>query len=110
MAQLLKKCAVREWVVPALWRVKADGVSYHDQRLASDSPRTIPLMSQRIYYEIDGHVRGPISLTQLQLMATSGMLLPQHRLRREDTEEWFLAQSVRGLFPTSRPRCRSAGS
>ncbi len=60
-------------------------------------------MSQRIYYEIDGHVRGPISLTQLQLMATSGMLLPQHRLRREDTEEWFLAQSVRGLFSDVTP-------
>jgi hypothetical protein len=55
-------------------------------------------MSQRIFYEIDGHVRGPISLTQLQLMATSGMLQPHHRLRREDSEQWFVAQTVRGLF------------
>jgi hypothetical protein len=55
-------------------------------------------MSQRIYYEIDGHVRGPISLTQLQLMATSGMIQPHHRLRREDSDQWFVAQTVRGLF------------
>lgn len=55
-------------------------------------------MSQRVYYEIDGHIHGPISLTQLQLMAASGMLQPHHRIRREGAEQWFMAQTVRGLF------------
>lgn len=70
-------------------------------------------MSQRIFYEIDGHVRGPISLTQLQLMATSGMLQPHHRLRREDSEQWFVAQTVRGLFSepvAAAPVTASAGA
>jgi GYF domain 2 len=60
-------------------------------------------MSQRIFYEIDGRVHGPINLTQLQLMAASGMLLPHHRVKREGTELWFPAQNVRGLFTDSTP-------
>ncbi len=62
-------------------------------------------MSQRIFYEVDGRVHGPINLTQLQLMAASGMLLPHHRVKREGTEQWFAAQNVRGLFsdPTPAP-------
>jgi GYF domain 2 len=61
-------------------------------------------MSQRIFYEIDGHVHGPITLTQLQLMAASGMLMPHHRVKREGSEQWFVAQTVQGLFAEPAPQ------
>src|SRR5439155_23401000 len=55
-------------------------------------------MSQRIYYDIDGRLGGPVTFMQLQLMASSGMLQPHHRVRKEETEQWFPARQVKGLF------------
>lgn len=56
------------------------------------------IMAQRIFYEIDGRVGGPVSFVQLQMMATSGMLQEHHRVRLEDTDTWVLAKQVRNLF------------
>src|SRR5260221_6719614 len=58
-------------------------------------------MSQRIYYEVDGKVNGPVTLIQLQLMAAAGTLQPHNRVRKEDSQEWYPARSVKGLFSPS---------
>jgi len=55
-------------------------------------------MAQRIYYDIDGRISGPVSFMQLQLLASSGMLLPHHKVRKEKQEAWLPARQVRGLF------------
>lgn len=55
-------------------------------------------MSQRIYYDIDGRIGGPVTMIQLQLMASSGMLLPHHRVRKDDSDQWYAARQVKGLF------------
>jgi GYF domain 2 len=60
-------------------------------------------MSARWFYEIDGREGGPISTVQLQLMANSGMLQPQHKIRKENSEQWSVAGEVRGLFAPSQP-------
>ena len=55
-------------------------------------------MAHGIFYDVDGRMGGPITLTQLQLMAASGMLMPHHRIRRENADQWYAARSVKGLF------------
>ena len=60
-------------------------------------------MSARWFYEIDGREGGPISTVQLQLMANSGMLQPQHKIRKENSEQWSVAGDVRGLFAPTQP-------
>jgi hypothetical protein len=60
-------------------------------------------MSARWFYEIDGREGGPISTVQLQLMANSGMLQPQHKIRKENSEQWSVAGDVRGLFAPAQP-------
>jgi hypothetical protein len=60
-------------------------------------------MSARWFYEIEGREGGPISTVQLQLMANSGMLQPQHKIRKENSEQWSVAGDVRGLFAPSQP-------
>jgi len=56
------------------------------------------IMAQGIYYDVDGRKGGPVTLIQLQLMASSGMLQPHHRVRREDSDQWLPARQVKGLF------------
>src|SRR5216683_190134 len=58
-------------------------------------------MSNRWFYEIDGQVVGPVEQTRLLLLADSGMLLPHHKVRREDHAGWFSAASIKGLFATA---------
>jgi hypothetical protein len=55
-------------------------------------------MAQGIYYEVDGRISGPVTFIQLQLLATSGMLQPHHRVRKEESDHWFPARQVKGLF------------
>ena len=67
-------------------------------------------MSARWFYEINGREAGPISTVQLQLMANSGMLQPQHKIRKENSDQWSVAGEVRGLFapvPQAYPVSRS---
>src|SRR5262245_31538212 len=56
------------------------------------------VMAQGIYYEVDGRISGPVTFIQLQLLASSGMLQPQHRVRKEDSDHWVPARQVKGLF------------
>jgi len=71
-------------------------------------------MSQQTLYEIEGRVGGPFTLVQLQLMAASGMLRPNDRIRRKGSEELYEARSIRELFspsplvPTAAPRAMSS--
>jgi hypothetical protein len=55
-------------------------------------------MAQGIYYEVDGRISGPVNFIQLQLLASSGMLQPHHRVRKEEADHWFPARQVKGLF------------
>jgi hypothetical protein len=55
-------------------------------------------MAQGIYYDVDGRIGGPVTFLQLQLMASSGMLQPHHRVRKEESDQWFPARQVKGLF------------
>jgi len=55
-------------------------------------------MAQGIYYEVDGRISGPVTFIQLQLLASSGMLQPNHRVRKEESDHWFPARQVKGLF------------
>src|SRR5262245_22316221 len=60
--------------------------------------REVPLMAHGIYYEVDGRTSGPVTFIQLQLLASSGMLQPHHRVRKEESDHWFPARQVKGLF------------
>jgi hypothetical protein len=63
-------------------------------------PREVA-MAQGIYYDVDGRIGGPVSFLQLQLMASSGMLQPHHRVRKEESDQWFPARQVKGLYSPS---------
>lgn len=67
-------------------------------------------MSQRIFYEIDGRVQGPVNYLQLQLLASSGMLQPHHRVRKENDENWFPAKQVKGLFSPAETATAAGGA
>ncbi len=59
-------------------------------------------MSEQWYFDIgDGQTYGPYSLAKLQLWAESGNLMPTHRVRRADSEEWTIAAYVPGLEITT---------
>src|SRR6266571_9477220 len=62
------------------------------------SHRREVIMAQGIYYEVDGRISGPVTFIQLQLLASSGMLQPHHRVRKEESDHWFPARQVKGLF------------
>ncbi len=61
------------------------------------------------YFDIgDGQTYGPYTIDKLQRWAESGNLMPTHRVRRADSEEWTIAAYVPGLelttsAPTSAP-------
>jgi hypothetical protein len=50
------------------------------------------------YYDHDGHVGGPITVSELRQLAASGELLPTDRVRKEGMERWVKARAVKGLF------------
>src|SRR4051812_49445132 len=50
------------------------------------------------YYDHDGRVVGPISVSELRHLAASGQLLPTDRVRKGDMDRWVKARAVKGLF------------
>ncbi len=55
-------------------------------------------MSEQWYFDIgDGQTYGPYTMEKLQAWAESGNLMPTHRVRRADSEEWTIAAYVPGL-------------
>lgn len=54
------------------------------------------------YFDIgDGQTYGPYTMEKLQRWAESGNLMPTHRVRRADSEEWTIAAYVPGLELTT---------
>ena len=59
-------------------------------------------MKDQWYFDIgDGQTYGPCSLEKLKLWAESGDLMPTHRVRRADSEDWTIAAYVPGLEITT---------
>jgi type II secretory ATPase GspE/PulE/Tfp pilus assembly ATPase PilB-like protein len=59
-------------------------------------------MSDQWYFDIgDGQTYGPYSMEKLQAWAEAGNLMPTHRVRRADSEEWTIAAYVPGLELTT---------
>ncbi len=59
-------------------------------------------MNDQWYFEIgDGNTYGPYPLAKLQKWAASGNLMPTHRVRRADGNEWIIAAYVPGLELTT---------
>jgi hypothetical protein len=52
----------------------------------------------RWFYDRDGHVNGPVSVSELRQLAASGELLPTDQVRKEDMDRWVKAKAVKGLF------------
>src|SRR4051812_18187878 len=50
------------------------------------------------YYDHDGQVVGPVSVSELRHLAASGGLLPTDRVRKGDMDRWVKARAVKGLF------------
>jgi type II secretory ATPase GspE/PulE/Tfp pilus assembly ATPase PilB-like protein len=58
-------------------------------------------MVDQWYFEIgDGHTYGPYSMEKLQKWASTGDLMPTHRVRHAETTEWIIAAYVPGLEQT----------
>lgn len=58
-------------------------------------------MSDQWYFEIgDGQTYGPFPLEKLRKWAAAGNLMPTHRVRRADSNEWTIAAYVPGLEVT----------
>jgi type II secretory ATPase GspE/PulE/Tfp pilus assembly ATPase PilB-like protein len=59
-------------------------------------------MLDQWYFEIgDGQTYGPFSLEKLKKWAASGNLMPTHRVRNVESEEWIIAAYVPGLELTT---------
>src|SRR5688500_5101444 len=59
-------------------------------------------MNDQWYFEIgDGQTYGPFPLEKLQKWAAAGNLMPIHRVRKADSDEWVIAAYVRGLEQTT---------
>jgi hypothetical protein len=56
------------------------------------------MSSTRWFYDHDGQVTGPVSVSELRHLAASGGLLPTDHVRKEDMERWVKARAVKGLF------------
>lgn len=66
-------------------------------------------MSEQWYFDIgDGQTYGPYSMEKLQAWAESGNLMPTHRVRRADSEEWTIAAYVPGLELTTAAPTKAA--
>ncbi len=58
--------------------------------------------SDQWYFEIgDGNTYGPYPLEKLQKWAAAGNLMPTHRVRQADSQEWIIAAYVPGLELTT---------
>src|SRR4051812_13403294 len=59
-------------------------------------------MSDQWYFEIgDGQTYGPFTMEKLRKWAAAGNLMPTHRVRRADSNEWTIAAYVPGLELTT---------
>jgi len=59
-------------------------------------------MDDQWFFEIgDGQTYGPYTLDKLQKWAATGNLMPTHRVRRADSNEWTIAAYVPGLELTT---------
>ena len=59
-------------------------------------------MNDQWYFEIgDGQTYGPFTLEKLQKWAATGNLMPTHRVRHVDSDEWVIAAYVPGLELTT---------
>ncbi|MCA9231951.1 MAG: Flp pilus assembly complex ATPase component TadA [Planctomycetales bacterium] len=59
-------------------------------------------MNDQWYFEIgDGNTYGPYPLEKLQKWAAKGNLMPTHRVRNADSDEWIIAAYVPGLELTT---------
>ncbi|TWT99696.1 putative type II secretion system protein E [Botrimarina colliarenosi] len=59
-------------------------------------------MKDAWYFEIgDGQVYGPHPMAKLQKWAAAGNLMPTHRVRHADSDEWLIAAYVDGLELTT---------
>ena len=66
-------------------------------------------MNEQWYFDIgDGQTYGPYTMEKLQAWAESGNLMPTHRVRRADTEEWTIAAYVPGLELTKAAPVKAA--
>ena len=66
-------------------------------------------MSEQWYFDIgDGQTYGPYTMEKLQAWAESGNLMPTHRVRRADSQEWTIAAYVPGLELTTAAPVRAA--
>jgi hypothetical protein len=50
------------------------------------------------FYDHEGQVGGPVSVSELRQLASEGRLQPNDRVRKEDMERWVKARVVKGLF------------
>ena len=73
-------------------------------------------MTDQWYFEIgDGQTYGPFPLEKLQKWAAAGNLMPIHRVRNAESDEWLIAAYVPGLeqttaVPPQSPAAASLGS
>lgn len=59
-------------------------------------------MDDQWYFDIgDGQTYGPYTLSKLRKWAEAGNLMPTHRVRRADSDEWTIAAYVPGLELTT---------
>jgi type II secretory ATPase GspE/PulE/Tfp pilus assembly ATPase PilB-like protein len=59
-------------------------------------------MNDQWYFDIgDGNTYGPFPLEKLKKWAASGNLMPTHRVRNAESEEWIIAAYVPGLEVTT---------
>ncbi len=66
-------------------------------------------MNEQWYFDIgDGQTYGPYTMEKLQAWAESGNLMPTHRVRRADSEEWTIAAYVPGLELTTAAPVKAA--
>ena len=66
-------------------------------------------MSEQWYFDIgDGQTYGPYTMEKLQAWAESGNLMPTHRVRRADSQEWTIAAYVPGLELTTAAPVRAS--
>ncbi len=60
------------------------------------------VMNDQWYFEIgDGNTYGPYPLEKLQKWAAAGNLMPTHRVRNANSQEWVIAAYVPGLEVTT---------
>ena len=55
------------------------------------------------FYSTNDQQHGPVSAKELKRLASSGQITPEVLVRKEDSDRWKKASSVRSLFPSGTP-------